>query len=137
MNGNKLLLTLTEGGMILYWIFASLVALDVLMVAPEYMYSDYTNPTMVAWNWSFLPIDALFAVAGLYGRFGKTGGLGRNILSTFSQSLMLCAGVMAISFWIVVGSFDPFWWSMNLWLVALASWALLKTYRTRGRFIAD
>ena len=71
MNGNKLRLTLTEGGMILYWIFASLVALDVLMVAPEYMYSDYTNPTMVARNWSFLPIDALFAVAGLYGRFGK------------------------------------------------------------------
>lgn len=68
-----------------------------------------------------LPIDALFAVAGLYGRFGKTSVLGRIILSKFSLSLMFCAGVMAISFWLVVGSFDPFWWSMNLWLVALAS----------------
>ena len=54
-----------------HWIFASLVALDVLMVAPEYMYWDYANPSMVAWNWSFLPINALFAVAGLYVRFGK------------------------------------------------------------------
>ncbi|GEM_PF-2877138 len=48
MSGHNLLLTLSEGGMILYWVFASLVALDVLMVAPEYMYWDYTNPSMVA-----------------------------------------------------------------------------------------
>ena len=53
MSGHNLLLTLTEGGMILYWGFASLMALDVLMVAPEYMYWDYANPSMVAWNWSF------------------------------------------------------------------------------------
>lgn len=137
MSGHNLLLTLTEGGMILYWVFASLVALDVLMVAPEYMYWDYANPSMVAWNWSFLPIDALFAVAGLYGRFGKTSVLGRIILSTFSLSLMFCAGVMAISFWLVVGSFDPFWWSMNLWLVALASWVLTQNYRTHQHSASD
>ena len=113
-----------------HWIFASLVALDVLVVAPEYMYWDYANPSMVAWNWSFLLINALFAVAGLYGRFGQTSELGRNILSTFSMSLMFCAGVMAISFWLVAGSFDPFWWSIDLWLVALASWVLTENYRT-------
>ena len=131
MNSTKLLLTITEGGMILYWIFASLVALDVILVSPETMYSDYENPTVVAWNWSFFPLDVTFSVAGLYGRYGKVSGSRQAVLSTFSLSLMFCAGLMAISFWIVVGSFDPFWWGVNLWLMLLASWVLSRTYLTK------
>ena len=40
---NKLL-TVTELGMILYWLFAGMVALDLIEVPPEYMYSDFKNP---------------------------------------------------------------------------------------------
>ena len=128
MKPTKLLLTITEGGMILYWVFAASVALGLIYVAPEYMYSDYENPTVVAWNWSFLPIDVIFAVTGLYGRYGNIRSARQSMLSTFSLSLMFCAGLMAISFWAVVGSFDSFWWGMNLWLMLLASWVLVRNY---------
>jgi hypothetical protein len=65
------LLTLTEGGILLYWIFAFFVVAGLINVAPEYMYSDYQNPVIVSWNWSFFPLDILFAVLGLVSRFGK------------------------------------------------------------------
>ncbi|PCH58704.1 MAG: hypothetical protein COC19_08260 [SAR86 cluster bacterium] len=128
MNTTKLLLSITEAGMILYWIFASLVALELISVSPETMYSDYANPIVVAWNWSFLPIDILFALTGLYGRYGMAVGSRQSILSTFSLSLMVCAGLMAISFWLIVGSFEPFWWAINLWLIFLGVWALSNNY---------
>lgn len=131
MRPTKLLLTITEGGMILYWIFAASVAAGLIYVAPEYMYSDYENPTVVAWNWSFLPIDVIFAVTGLYSRFGNVQSTRQSILSTFSLSLMFCAGLMAISFWAVMGSFDSFWWGMNLWLMLLSSWVLVRNYLTQ------
>jgi len=92
------------------------------------MYPDYENPTVVAWNWSFLPLDVTFAVAGLYSRYGKLVGARQAIVSTFSLSLMFCAGLMAISFWIVAQTFDLFWWGINLWLILLASWALVRSY---------
>ena len=116
--------------MILYWIFAALVALEIFKISPEYMYSDYTNPIVVAWNWSFFPIDIIFATTGLFARFGNITESRQTLLSMFSLSLMFCAGLMAISFWVVQGSFEPFWWLINLWLVLLASWVLLKNYRT-------
>ena len=118
--------------MILYWIFAALVALEIITISPEYMYSDYTNPTVVAWNWSFFPIDIIFATTGLFGRFGNITESRQTLLSMFSLSLMFCAGLMAISFWVVQGSYDPFWWLINLWLVLLASWVLLQNYRTHS-----
>jgi len=92
------------------------------------MYSDYENSTVVAWNWSFFPIDVTFAISGLYGRYGNVTRDRQTILSTFSLSLMFCAGLMAISFWVVVGSFDPFWWGMNLWLMLLAFFVLARDY---------
>ena len=68
-NAKKWLLTFTEVGMLTYWLFAALVALKVIYVPPEYMYSDYQNPVIVIWNWSFFPIDILFATTGLVARF--------------------------------------------------------------------
>ncbi len=118
--------------MILYWIFASLVALSLVSVPPEYMYSDYSNPTVVSWNWSFFPLDVAFATAGLYGRFAAKSVASQDFLATFSLSLMFCAGLMAISFWIIDGSFDPFWWAINLWLLVLASTVLLQRYRSQN-----
>ena len=55
--------------MLAYWTFASLVTLELLQVPPEWMYSDYENPLVRSWNWSFLPLDVIFALTGLYGRY--------------------------------------------------------------------
>lgn len=125
---NKLL-TLTESGMLLYWAFASLVVFGFLDVPPEYMYSDYKNPLIVAWNWSFFPLDTMFSVLGLISRYGNLRSHNKEILSIVSLSLMFCAGLMAISFWLINSTFDPFWWSINLWLLILPAWVLLSKYR--------
>jgi hypothetical protein len=116
----KTLLTLTEGGMLIYWVFATLVAFKWFNIPPEHMYSDYENSTIVSWNWSFFPLDVLFAVIGLIGRFSTLETKTKEILSIVSLSLMFCAGLMAVSFWSIEGFFDPFWWGINLWLVLLS-----------------
>jgi len=125
----NVLLTLTECGMLLYWVFALLVVLEVISIPPEYMYSDYQNPLVVAWNWSFFPIDVLFSIAGLVGRFGGLTAGRRAMLSVFSLALMFCAGLMAISFWTLTGEFDVFWWGVNIWLVVLSSAVLVWRLR--------
>lgn len=117
----KTLLTVTEVGMLAYWVFAGLVALGFLAVAPEAMYPDHTNPVIVIWNWSFLPIDVLFAVLGLTARFGPIGQAQAQMLHIVSLALMFCAGAMALSFWALQCWFDIAWWGMNAWLVVLAS----------------
>jgi hypothetical protein len=122
----KTLLTATEIGMLAYWAFATVVALGWFMVPPEVMYPDHSNPLIVIWNWSFLPIDVLFATLGLVARFGRVSEPKAQILQTISLALMFCAGTMAISFWALQCWFDFAWWGMNVWLIVLAAFGCIK-----------
>ena len=126
----KWLLTITEAGMLFYWVFAALVAFAIIYVPPQYMYSDHQNPLVVIWNWSFFPIDVLFALTGLASRFVSMSVNKAEALSVISLSLMFCAGLMAISFWMIQQTFDPFWWAVNLWLMGLSG-VLLVSKLTR------
>ncbi len=125
----KWLLTATEVGMLAYWILAGAMAGGILSLPPEWMYSDYQNPLVVAWNWSFFPIDVLFAVTGLAARFLPMAADRAHSLSLVSLTLMVCAGLMAVSFWAIRGEYDPFWWGVNLWLVALGGAGLALRMR--------
>lgn len=127
----KWLLTVTEVGMLAYWVFATLVVLEVVVVPPEVMYSDYQNPLVVSWNWSFLPLDVLFATLGLFARFVPLSPGKQVMLSTVSLSLMFCSGLMAIAFWTLQGSFDLFWWGVNIWLIALSLTVLARQLMAR------
>ncbi len=128
------MLTLTEVGMLLYWGFAALVLAGVFYVSPEYMYPDHKNATVVAWNWSFLPLDLLFVATGLGARFARISRARADALGLVSLAFMFCAGLMAVSFWSIVGFFDPVWWSMNLWLCLLSATALyLRFWRSAPR----
>lgn len=120
----SVLLSSTEVGMLLYWVFASFVVLEIVKVPPDIMYSNYENPTIVSWNWSFLSIDILFAITGLAGRFLVHDSHKKEILSTVSLTLMFCAGTMAISFWVIEQYYDLFWWGINLWLILLSVFVL-------------
>jgi len=124
----KISLTLTEIGMLAYWAFAALVVLNVIFVPPEWMYSDYNNPLIVSWNWSFFPLDVIFAISGLIARFLPMHRGRKEVLAVFSLSLMFCAGLMAIAFWVIQQTFDPFWWGVNLWLILLSSIALERKF---------
>jgi len=129
MNKTKILLTLTEVGMILYWLLAFLLLFKIVHIPPEYMYSDYLNPVIIAWNWSFFPIDIIFAITGLVGRFGTINKQHKTLLSVISLSLMFCAGLMAISFWAINRDFHPVWWGLNLWLIMLSFYMLLSHFK--------
>lgn len=124
MLSRNTLLTATEIGMLMYWALALLLVLGVVSINPELMYSDYQNPLIVSWNWSFFPIDLIFSVTGLYARYYAPNPRLKLILSAVALSLMFCAGLMAISFWLLRAEFDWFWWAMNIGLMLMASWGL-------------
>ncbi len=123
------LMTLTEIVMLLYWVLAFALTVGFVEIDPELMYSDYRNPLIVAWNWSFLPIDLAFAVCGLFSRFGNVDRSYASTLGIVGATLMVCAGTMAVSFWSLTGDFDFTWWGINLWLIILGVWALLRNSR--------
>jgi len=123
---NKLL-TATEVGMLAYWVLAVSMALGLVNVPPDWMYANHDDPMVVAWNWSFFPIDVLFAGTGLVARYS---GRAPERLAEASLTLMFCAGTMALSFWTLRGEFDPFWWGANLWLVGMASVGLVLRWRS-------
>lgn len=115
----KLLTTVTEILMLAYWVLAGALVLGLVSIDPALMYSDYENPLVVAWNWSFFPIDVAFAVIGLSARFGTFAPQNKFKLEVAAAVLMICAGLMAISFWTITGDFNQAWWGMNLWLIIL------------------
>lgn len=128
----KTLTTFTEIAMILYWVLAGSLVLGLISIDPSLMYSDYQNPLVVAWNWSFFPIDIAFAVTGLTARFCTMSEQTKFKLEIIAAVLMVCAGLMAVSYWTITGDFDPTWWSMNIWLIALGSANLICTQPRRA-----
>ena len=119
----KLAITVTDVAFLLYWTVAALSELNLVQIPRELMYADYDHPRVVAWNWSFLPIDLVFSVVGLAAV--NASRLGNPIwrpLAIISLTLTVAAGAMAVSYWAILGEFDPAWFIPNL---ALVVWPLL------------
>ncbi len=127
----KRFVLITDVGMLLYWLIIFMAYAGIAQVPPEYMYSDYGNPLIVAWNLSFLPIDIAFSVLGLAAMTLPLQSSTRGQLNTISLTLMLCAGLMAISFWSVTGAFDLLWWAVNGWLVLLPMVIFVIDFQSR------
>ncbi len=117
----KLTTTITEVLMLLYWVLAAALVFNFINIDPSLMYSDYENPLVVAWNWSFFPIDIAFASIGLFSKYGNVIGDRKFKLEISASVLMICAGLMTISYWIITGDFSPTWWAVNIWLIILGS----------------
>lgn len=112
--------------MLFYWFLAGALSLGLISIDPSLMYSDYQNPLVIAWNWSFFPIDIAFAIIGLTARFGTKAGQVRFKLEIIASVLMFCAGLMAVSYWMITGDFDLTWWGMNIWLIFLGGTNLVR-----------
>jgi hypothetical protein len=99
-------------GFIAYW------AVTLAGVIPaEYLFKDYDDPILQAWNWSFLPLDLGISATGLVAlRRARTGRAWRS-LAIVSLVLTSCSGLMAVSFWTLRQDFDPAWWAPNLFLL--------------------
>jgi hypothetical protein len=126
-KGLRTALLLTDIGFIAYWSFTALVAAGLFNVPPEYLYSDYHNPLVVAWNWSFMPLDIILSLAGLNAvRLQRTDSPSWRGWTIVSLALTVCAGLMAVSFWAIRGDFDVTWWTVNLALL-IWPWVYLPT----------
>ncbi len=128
------LMFFTDMGMLLYWVITAAMALSLLNIPGEWLFKDYHDPRVVAWNWSFFPLDILFSVTGLAAlRMEARGDQNWKLMATISLTLTVCAGLMAISYWLIVQDFDPSWWLPNLFLMI---WPLPYLYQLiRGKTI--
>ncbi|OYU16424.1 MAG: hypothetical protein CFE37_01600 [Alphaproteobacteria bacterium PA4] len=119
--GLRRAMAVTDGLMLLYWLLTALVAFGLLHVPSDYLYRGYDDPLLVAWNWSFMPLDIAFSLLGLWALHRARLGLGWRGPAIVSLTLTMCAGGMAIAFWTLVGDFNLSWWLPNL---ALLLWPL-------------
>lgn len=112
------LMAITDFGMLTYWVVTALMAMSILSIPGEYLFKNYDDPQVMAWNWSFLPLDVLFSLSGLWAlRLEKRGDPNWRNWALVSLTLTVCAGLMAISYWVLVRDFDPNWWLPNLFLM--------------------
>jgi hypothetical protein len=115
-------------GFMVYWF----ITLMHLIPAP-YLYNDYTNPLMVAWNWSFFPIDMLISFTGLGSlRMRGKRDVRWTSLALVSLVLTMASGLMAISFWTLTRDFSLQWWLPNLFLLLYPPFFILKLIRNPG-----
>ncbi|GAA2021369.1 hypothetical protein GCM10009839_17930 [Catenulispora yoronensis] len=118
----------TDIGFLLYWTLVTVHALP-----PEQMFHDYDQPSVAAWNWSFLPLDLLASVTGFLAlralRRGRPIGLA---LLPLSLTLTSTAGGMALAYWAVAGDVELSWWLPNAFLLVFPIPAMTRLARTRA-----
>ena len=110
-------ITVTDVAFILYWTLAALSQAGVLQIPPDWMYANYEQADVVAWNWSFLPMDLAFSFFGLKAVAAARRGDAWRPFATVSLTLTMAAGGMAVSYWAILGELDPSWFLANLSLV--------------------
>lgn len=100
-------------GFILYWLITLLH-----LIPEEFLFKDYENEILSAWNWSFLPIDLAISFTGLLSIWlWKNDYQAWKSTAVISLALTFCSGLMAISFWVLRNDFDVAWWIPNLFLM--------------------
>jgi hypothetical protein len=100
-------------GFVFYWLITILN-----LIPEEYLFKDYKNPLLVAWNWSFLPLDMLISFSGFCSIYLYQKAKKQWVLTALiSLVLTFCSGLQAITFWILRADFDLSWWIPNLFLM--------------------
>jgi Family of unknown function (DUF5360) len=61
MKSLRVLFLITDIGFILYWLITL-----IGVIPATYLFKDYHNPILSAWNWSFLPLDLMVSFSGLW-----------------------------------------------------------------------
>ena len=118
-------LKLMDGGMIIYWAIMATACMGLIILPRDIMYAGYGSTIMDVWNWSFVPLDLAFSILGLASvRLAQKGDARWLPMALLSLALTFCAGLMAVSFWMLTGYFDISWWLPNLLLMSVAMWWL-------------
>ncbi|QGZ96524.1 DUF5360 family protein [Terricaulis silvestris] len=114
----RLALSITDIVFLAYWLVSALHLAGVLPIPADWLYADADDPRVVAWNWSFLPLDLAFSLTGLTAiRCARHANPLWKPLTLISLVLTMVAGGMAVGYWTLLGEFDPFWFLPNLALL--------------------
>ena len=122
-TGKTVLLTI-DFGFIFYWL---LIALN--LIPHEWVFQNYDDPNVRAWNWSFLPLDIAASITGFMGIKGK----GNLALLVISSALTMVAGGMALAFWGIQGFFNLGWWLPNLFLFVAGLIFLVRLVKSQPK----
>lgn len=128
-------LWLTDLAFLIYWVGSGAVVLGLAPVLRTLMYAHFDQPDVVAWNWSFLPVDVAFSVLGLSAvEADRRGSVLWRPLAILSLAFTVAAGAMAVGYWTLQAQFEPLWFLPNLLLVVwpLAFLPRLVTAEPRG-----
>ena len=110
-----ILIVTTDVFFLIYWAIAGAALFHLITLPPEIMYGDYDNPRVVAWNWSFFPLDILFSVTGFFACYlARAHHPAWRPFALISLVLTMTAGGMAIAYWTILQEFDPSWFLPNL-----------------------
>ena len=116
-------------GFILYW------AVTLLQLIPAaYLFKDYDHPILVAWNWSFLPLDLFVSATGLGSLYllRQRNSAWRSV-ALISLVLTFCSGLQALAFWTLRTDFDLLWWLTNGFLLVYPLFFIPKLLRLEAR----
>lgn len=103
----------TDIGFIIYWI-----ATFFHLIPKSVAFKDYDNPIIIAWNWSFFPLDILISITGLFSLYlYKLKKDSWKDYALISLVLTFCSGLQAIAYWAFIRDFDLMWWAFNLYLM--------------------
>jgi len=113
MRLRRALLLVTDIGFLAYW---SLTLGHVL--PPAWLFRDYADPMMQAWNMSFLPLDLVVSATGIASvSLEKRCAGSARVLLVVSLLATSISGLQALSFWALRGDFDLGWWLPNAFLL--------------------
>ena len=101
---------------------------------PDLLYAHADDPRVVAWNWSFFPLDLAFSLTGLAAvRLSRRGSPLWKPIALISLILTMVAGGMAVGYWALLGEFDPAWFLPNLALLLWPMIFLPRLVRSMGQ----
>ena len=104
---------IVDTGFIAYWVITALH-----LIPETWLYNDYTNPLLVNWNWSFMPIDILVSITGYTALYYRSKKRHQWVpLAIISLTLTSASGLMAIAFWVIGRDFELQWWLPNHFLL--------------------
>ena len=100
-------------GFLAYWLITLLH-----VIPPAWLFKDYESSVLMAWNWSFLPLDLCISATGLGSlQLLRRGDPRWSRLASLSLVLTFCSGLQAIAFFALRRDFDVVWWLPNLFLM--------------------
>lgn len=122
MSELKPIFIIVDVAFIVYWIlvFGN-------FMPEEYLFKDYDNVIVAAWNYSFMPLDMAISATGLLAIVCYTRRDDRwRSIAIISLTLTFCSGLQAIAFWALRKDFDPAWWALNGFLMLYPLYFFVK-----------